>query len=96
MQKIYSNDWVSRNWRPYMAWTYLFICLFDFVIAPVLWSNLLASVIAHTGTQWDPITLRGGGLFHLSMGAILGISSYGRTQEKITSLQTSTNTIDIK
>jgi hypothetical protein len=76
-----------------MAWTYLFICLFDFVIAPVLWSNLLASVSTHVGTQWDPITLRGGGLFHLSMGAILGISSYGRTQEKITSLQTSTTDI---
>jgi hypothetical protein len=32
------------------------------------------------------MTLRGGGLFYLAMGAILGISSYGRTREKIASL----------
>ena len=29
------------------------------------------------------IKLKGGGLYHLSMGAVLGISAYGRTQEKI-------------
>jgi hypothetical protein len=32
------------------------------------------------------MTLRGGGLFYLAMGAILGISSYGRTKEKIATL----------
>jgi len=30
-----------------------------------------------------PITLQGAGLFHLAMGAILGIAAYGRTQEKL-------------
>ena len=33
--------------------------------------------------QWVPITLQGGGLFHVAMGAVLGVSAYGRTQEKL-------------
>lgn len=33
--------------------------------------------------QWDPITLGGGGLFHVAMGAVLGITAYGRTKEKL-------------
>jgi hypothetical protein len=30
-----------------------------------------------------PITLQGGGLFHVAMGAVLGVTAYGRTQEKL-------------
>jgi hypothetical protein len=33
--------------------------------------------------QWSPITLQGAGLFHMAMGAVLGIAAYGRTQEKM-------------
>jgi hypothetical protein len=33
--------------------------------------------------QWVPITLQGGGLFHVAMGAVLGVTAYGRTQEKV-------------
>jgi hypothetical protein len=29
------------------------------------------------------LTLQGAGLFHMAMGAILGIAVYGRTQEKM-------------
>ena len=32
--------------------------------------------------EWAPLTLAGGGLFHLSFGAILGISAFTRGQEK--------------
>ena len=32
--------------------------------------------------QWTPLTLSGGGMFHLSFGAILGISAFTRGQEK--------------
>jgi hypothetical protein len=38
--------------------------------------------------QWQPITLQGAGLFHISMGAILGIAVYGRTQEKLNGVAT--------
>ena len=34
-------------------------------------------------TAWQPITLQGAGLFHLSMGAIIGVAAWGRTQEKL-------------
>ena len=30
-----------------------------------------------------PLTLQGAGLFHIAMGAVLGIAAFGRTQEKI-------------
>jgi hypothetical protein len=34
-------------------------------------------------TQWQPLTLQGAGLFHIAMGAVLGIAAMGRTQEKL-------------
>jgi hypothetical protein len=33
--------------------------------------------------MWTPLTLQGGGLYHIAMGAIIGVSAYGRTQEKL-------------
>jgi hypothetical protein len=36
-----------------------------------------------TMAQWQPLTLQGAGLFHIAMGAVLGIAAMGRTQEKI-------------
>jgi len=51
-------------------------------VFPVLWSVL--QVIQHTTiTQWQPLTLQGAGLFHVAMGAVLGIAAFGRTQEKL-------------
>lgn len=85
-EQIYQNDWISRNWRPYMAWAFLAICIFDFIIGPIGWTIIQGEYSGHVHTQWEPLTLRGGGLFYLAMGAILGISSYGRTKEKIASL----------
>ena len=54
----------------------------DMVVFPVLWSILQA--VTHTAiTQWNPLTLQGAGLFHIAMGAVLGIAAFGRTQEKL-------------
>jgi hypothetical protein len=40
--------------------------------------------VTHTAiTQWNPLTLQGAGLFHIAMGAVLGIAAFGRTQEKL-------------
>jgi hypothetical protein len=33
--------------------------------------------------QWQPLTLIGAGLFHMAMGAVLGITAWSRGQEKI-------------
>ena len=78
-----SEDWIARKWRPMMAWLYMVICAFDFMIAPILWSVLQAYTHGSVTTQWDPLTLKGAGLFHISMGAVLGVSAWGRTKEKM-------------
>ena len=77
------EDWSTRKWRPYMAWMYMSICLLDFAIFPVLWSMLQAHYNGQVTMQWDPLTLKGAGLFHMAMGAVLGVAAYGRTQEKL-------------
>ena len=76
------EDWMNSKWRPMMGWMYMLICTMDMVVFPVLWSVLQA--VTHTAiTQWNPLTLQGAGLFHIAMGAVLGIAAFGRTQEKL-------------
>ena len=58
-------------------------CVADFVIFPILWSLVQVIGGGKVESQWMPITLQGAGLFHLAMGAVLGIAAYGRTQEKM-------------
>jgi len=76
------TEWMQKLWRPAMGWMYMIICLLDMAIFPVLWS-LLQAVMHVPITQWNPLTLQGAGLFHIAMGAVLGISAFGRTQEKL-------------
>ena len=59
------------------------VCFFDFVLAPVLWSLVQAFYHGGVNVQWQPLTLQGAGLFHVSMGAVLGLAAWGRTQEKL-------------
>ena len=76
------EDWMQKKWRPAMGWMYMGICTLDMAVFPVLWSVL--QMIQHTTiTQWQPLTLQGAGLFHVAMGAVLGIAAFGRTQEKL-------------
>jgi hypothetical protein len=77
------EDWMNTKWRPMMGWMYMIVCICDFVLFPVLWSLIQALHGGRVETQWSPITLNGAGLFHMAMGAILGIAAYGRTQEKL-------------
>jgi len=77
------EDWMNSKWRPMMGWMYMLVCFFDFVIAPILWSLTQAMFHGGVNVQWQPLTLQGAGLFHISMGAVLGIAAYGRTQEKL-------------
>ena len=75
-------EWMQKLWRPAMGWMYMLICLLDMAVFPVLWS-LLQAMMHMPITQWNPLTLQGAGLFHIAMGAVLGISAFGRTQEKL-------------
>jgi hypothetical protein len=78
-----NTDWVNNKWRPVSGWVYLMLCVFDFMIAPILWSLIQAQAHGVVSTQWQPLTLGGGGLFHVAFGALLGITSWGRTKEKV-------------
>jgi len=77
------EDWMNSKWRPMMGWMYMVVCIADFVVFPILWSLVQTIGDGKVESQWMPITLQGAGLFHIAMGAILGIAAYGRTQEKL-------------
>jgi len=78
-----ATDWINKKMRPMMGWIYMLTCTCDFVIFPVLWSVLQAMSHGSVTSQWQPLTLQGAGLYHIAMGAVLGIAAYGRTKEKV-------------
>ena len=82
------ESWMNRKWRPMMGWTYMAICILDFALFPNLWSILQAYYDGQVVNQWDPLTLKGAGLFHMAMGAVLGIAAWSRGQEKIAGVTT--------
>lgn len=94
------EDWMTKKWRPMMAIMYMTCCLFDFVMFPIMFTIVQfweAQAANDAFRQWVPITLQGGGLFHVAMGAVLGVSAYGRTQEKVAgaaNVSTATPTIN--
>lgn len=67
-------------WRPAMGWTYMVICLFDFIIAPT-GTSILITFFHSSIPVWRSLTLENGGIMHLSFGAILGVAAWGRTKE---------------
>ncbi len=84
------EDWMQNKWRPAMGWMYMAVCVFDFIVAPVLWSiiQLWETEAANDAfRQWAPLTLQSGGFFHIAMGAVLGISAFGRTKEKTAAIE---------
>ena len=78
-----NEDWINRKWRPMMGVMYFVVCITDFIVFPVLWSLLQAHDHGVVTSQWQPLTLQGGGLFHVALGTILGVAAFGRTREKI-------------
>ena len=81
-----SEDWMTKKWRPMMAMMYMICCLCDFALFPIMFTVVQFWEVQAANDafrQWVPITLQGGGLFHVAMGAVLGVSAYGRTQEKV-------------
>lgn len=81
-----NEDWINKKWRPMMGWTYMATCIFDFILAPILWAIVQfweTEAANDAFRQWEPLTLQGAGLYHMAMGAVLGIAAYGRTKEKV-------------
>ena len=83
-----ATDWINKKMRPMMGWIYMLTCTCDFVVFPVLWSVLQAMSHGSVTSQWQPLTLQGAGLYHIAMGAVLGIAAYGRTKEKVAGVTT--------
>lgn len=80
------EDWMSKKWRPMMAIMYMMVCIFDFIVFPIMFTVVQFWEVSQANDafrQWNPITLLGGGLFHVAMGAVLGVSAWSRGQEKI-------------
>ena len=76
------ENWINNRWRPMMGWMYFVVCVTDFILFPIMWALFKASV-GESVTAWDPLTLQGAGLFHVAMGAILGVTAWSRGREKI-------------
>lgn len=88
------DDWMNRKWRPAMGWMYMVVCIMDFIVFPVMWSGFNAYLSNSLQPPWDPLTLQGAGLFHLAMGAVLGVAAWSRGQEKLASTRSRYNSFD--
>lgn len=77
------EHWMNSKWRPAMGWMYMVVCITDFILYPVLWAIFQAYNHISPVKPWDPLTLQGAGLFHIAMGAVLGVTAWSRGQEKI-------------
>ena len=80
------DDFITAKWRPMMGWQYMAVCIFDFIVAPILWAVVQfweTEAINDAFRQWEPLTLQGAGLYHMAMGAVLGITAWSRGQEKM-------------
>ena len=80
------EDFMTSKWRPMMAMTYMATIIFDFILGPILYNLLQYWNPGQAVGMWVPLTLQGGGLYHLAMGAVLGISAWTRGQEKVASI----------
>jgi hypothetical protein len=81
----FDKEFMENNWKAWMGVTYMLICLFDFMGAPVLWSAIQFwenEAANDAFRQWAPLTLQGGGFFHMAMGAVLGISALNKDKKE--------------
>lgn len=82
MKNVRTETWIERYWRPVVAWHYIIICSFDFFLAPIM--TMMYSYYTSTPLIiWAPLTLQSGSMYHISMGAVLGVTSWTRGSEKI-------------
>lgn len=75
------ESWIKQYWRPAIAWQYFAVCIFDFIIFPLC--DFALSYYIKIDVNWDPITLKEGGFYHLAMAAIIGVAAWTRGKEKI-------------
>lgn len=76
------ETWIKHYWRPTLAYSYVVICLFDFMMAPIM-NALLSYYTGAIYIPWTSLTMSEGGFYHIAMGATIGVSAWSRGQEKI-------------
>jgi hypothetical protein len=81
-REFHYGNWFDHRWRPAMGWMYMAICIADFLVFPVFWTGMQVQTAADL-VQWVPITMGSGGMFHVAMGAIVGVTAWQRSKEKI-------------
>ena len=86
-----TEDWMTTKWRPLMAVTYMATIWFDFIVGPIIFNILQYWNPGQAVTSWTPLTLQGGGLYHLAMGGILGIAAWTRGKEKVAAIEAGEN-----
>lgn len=80
------SEWMTKTWRPMMAIMYMMVCVFDFIVFPAMFTGVQfweTEAVNDAFRQWSPITLQASGLFHVAMGAVLGVTAWSRGQEKM-------------
>lgn len=77
------ETWLNRKWRPAMGWMYMVVCIVDFIVFPIAWAIFQSYIGANPVKPHEPLTLQGAGLFHMAMGAVLGIAAWSRGREKM-------------
>jgi hypothetical protein len=78
---VQPEHWLKSWWRPLMAIQYMVVCLFDFIVGPIL-TMAYYGLASKAYVPWVPMTIQGGGLYHLSMGAVVGVTAWTRSTEK--------------
>ena len=63
------------QWRHAIGWLYVVVVACDFIIFPVE-QAAYAAYFHLVYAQWQPLTLQGGGMFHVAMLAILGVQMW--------------------
>ena len=81
MAKKIKENWFKAYWRQAIAWAFVIIILFDFVIAPSIVFALIKAGV--TISMWTSLTLDMNGFFYLGIATILGAAAWTRGQEKI-------------
>lgn len=78
------EKWIHNKWRPAIAWQYFLVNIFDFIIGPYLHTILDTLFLGpEKATTWQPLTLQGGGVYHIAMLTIIGATTWQRSKEKI-------------
>ena len=80
-KSVVSGNFMDKIWKPLFAICYMLICLFDFIIGPVVYNVLQFLNPGQHLDMWQAVTLQGGGLFHMSAGAILGIAAFNKDKK---------------